>query len=102
MYSVALSTVTRDCHGGPKRLAYAGVRPPKVSHASTARGSTSVDVRTRKWIDMLYCITDMRVAGVEPSPLRRLFPLIVVLLVLGAVVGIVLSGATAGFGPPAG
>lgn len=32
----------------------------------------------------------MRVAGVEPSPLRRLFPLIVVLLVLGAVVGIVL------------
>ncbi len=39
---------------------------------------------------MLYCITDMRVAGVEPSPLRRLFPLIVVLLVLGAVVGIVL------------
>ncbi|HEY2593658.1 MAG TPA: hypothetical protein VGK33_07135 [Chloroflexota bacterium] len=39
---------------------------------------------------MLYCITDMRVAGVEPSPLRRLFPLIVVLLVLGAVAGIVL------------
>ncbi|MBV9580985.1 MAG: hypothetical protein JO057_20590 [Chloroflexi bacterium] len=39
---------------------------------------------------MLYCITDMRVAGVEPSPLRRLFPLVVVLLVLGAVVGGVL------------
>jgi hypothetical protein len=32
----------------------------------------------------------MRVAGVEPSPLRRLFPLIVVLLVLGTVAGIVL------------
>ncbi|HYW86562.1 MAG TPA: hypothetical protein VFB50_02235 [Chloroflexota bacterium] len=39
---------------------------------------------------MLYCITDMRVAGVEPSPMRRLFPLIVVLVVLGAVIGIVL------------
>ncbi|MBV9596347.1 MAG: hypothetical protein JOZ87_05755 [Chloroflexi bacterium] len=39
---------------------------------------------------MLYCITDMRVAGVEPSPLRRLIPLVVVLLVLGAVVGVVL------------
>jgi hypothetical protein len=32
----------------------------------------------------------MRVAGVEPSPLQRLFPMIVVLLVLGAVIGIVL------------
>lgn len=39
---------------------------------------------------MLYCITDMRVAGVEPSPLRRLFPLIVLLLVLGAVLGVLL------------
>jgi hypothetical protein len=39
---------------------------------------------------MLYCITDMRVAGVEPSPMRRLFPLIVVLLVLGAAIGIAL------------
>jgi hypothetical protein len=39
---------------------------------------------------MLYCITDMRVAGVEPSPLRRLFPLLVVLLVLGAGIGVVL------------
>jgi len=39
---------------------------------------------------MLYCITDMRVAGVEPSPLRRLFPLVVVVLVLGTVVGVVL------------
>jgi hypothetical protein len=32
----------------------------------------------------------MRVAGVEPSPLRRLLPLIVVLLVLGALIGIAL------------
>jgi hypothetical protein len=32
----------------------------------------------------------MRVAGVEPSPLRRLFPLVVVVLVLGAVVAAVL------------
>jgi hypothetical protein len=34
----------------------------------------------------------MRVAGVEPSPLRRLFPLIVVVLVLAAGVGVVLWG----------
>jgi hypothetical protein len=32
----------------------------------------------------------MRVAGVEPSPLRRLFPWMVLLLVLGAVLGIAL------------
>jgi hypothetical protein len=32
----------------------------------------------------------MRVAGVEPSPLRRLLPLVVVVLVLGAVVAVVL------------
>jgi hypothetical protein len=37
---------------------------------------------------MLYCITDMRIAGVEPSPLRRLFPLIVVLALLGVVAGL--------------
>jgi hypothetical protein len=39
---------------------------------------------------MLYCITDMRVAGVEPSPLRRLFPLVVVLVLLGAMVALAL------------
>jgi hypothetical protein len=33
---------------------------------------------------MLYCITDMRVAGVEPNPLRRVLPFIVALIVLGA------------------
>jgi hypothetical protein len=32
----------------------------------------------------------MRVAGVEPNPLRRVFPLIVVLILLGAVVAIAL------------
>jgi hypothetical protein len=37
---------------------------------------------------MLYWTTDMRVAGVEPSPLRRLFPLIVLLALLGVVAGL--------------
>jgi hypothetical protein len=41
---------------------------------------------------MLYCITDMRVAGVEPSPLRRVFPLIIVLLLLGAMLAVALWG----------
>jgi hypothetical protein len=41
---------------------------------------------------MLYCITKMRVAGVEPNPLRRVFPLIVVLLLLGAMLAIALWG----------
>jgi hypothetical protein len=31
----------------------------------------------------------MRVAGVEPSPLRRVFPLILLLILLGAIVGVV-------------
>jgi len=39
---------------------------------------------------MLYCITDMRVAGVEPSLLRRLFPILMVLALLGMVVGLTL------------
>ena len=39
-------------------------------------------------VHMLYCITDMRVAGVEPSPLRRLFPLILVLAMMGTVAGL--------------
>lgn len=38
---------------------------------------------------MLYCITVMRVAGVEPSPLRRLIPLVGLIVLLGAVFGIV-------------
>jgi hypothetical protein len=37
---------------------------------------------------MLYCITDMRVAGVEPSPLRRLTPLFLLVALLGAVAGL--------------
>ena len=32
----------------------------------------------------------MRVAGVEPSPLRRVFPLILLLILLGGIVGVVL------------
>jgi hypothetical protein len=39
---------------------------------------------------MLYWITDMRVAGVEPSPLRRLLPLIALLVLIGAVVALTL------------
>src|SRR5690242_12650717 len=39
---------------------------------------------------MLYCITDMRVAGVEPSPLRRVFPFLVALVVACALVGVAL------------
>lgn len=36
---------------------------------------------------MLYCMTDMRLAGVEPSPPRRLLPFALALLALGALVG---------------
>jgi len=39
---------------------------------------------------MLYCITDMRVAGVEASPLRRLFPFVAFVVLLGAVVAVIL------------
>src|SRR5262249_19873628 len=39
---------------------------------------------------MLYCITDMRVAGVEPSPLRRAVPFVLVLLLLGVLAGVAL------------
>jgi hypothetical protein len=39
---------------------------------------------------MLYCITDMRVAGVEPNPLRRMLPTLFVLALLGVVVGLTL------------
>jgi hypothetical protein len=39
---------------------------------------------------MIEFITVMRVAGVEPNPLRRVFPLIVVVILLGAFIGLAL------------
>src|SRR5947207_8202430 len=90
VYSVVLSTVTRDCHGGPKRLA-STLSTPTVSQVITvSRASNRLRIRSFEGIGMLYCITDMRVAGVEPSPLRRLFPLLLLLVLLGAVVALAL------------
>jgi hypothetical protein len=39
---------------------------------------------------MLYWITDMRVAGSDPGPLRRLVPLLAIVILLGALIGVAL------------